>query len=346
MSSADLKQVSFPPDVLARIAPDVSLERHLSLGIRPNLRNFTEFNSIDIKSNNQQLQENYNNIFASSIVKSGPTTIINTLTLGVVENYGQDKDKYGTVYPVVEILRGRMGGAPTDEEMILGQDLYETIYHSKLIPNESLQVKPIGLGIKEEDGETIYYPDLQEADYIPQSEHEKSYSFVILSSIKVYSKHTSTNSLFDLCYLSCVDALQKLKLPRLYIMDSIQTKVSVKSKKSTTRGLISTNKAELNIDTANKQHYYSIELNIKEGSISSNYGIVKSPDNNDESILLTDLQGQEEESAILSRMSIITNKTGSINRISLINGGDGDISLELLRDAIEISKRRSKEGVM
>ena len=33
----------------------------------------------------------------------------------------------------MEILRGRLG-APTDEEMILSQDLFETLYHNKIIP--------------------------------------------------------------------------------------------------------------------------------------------------------------------------------------------------------------------
>ncbi|RLV93924.1 Exosome complex component RRP43 [Spathaspora sp. JA1] len=335
-TTGDLKQVSFPPDVLARIAPDVSLQRHLSLGIRPNLRKFQEFNSIQIGGDIPQLQNNYNNVFASSIIKSGSTTIINTITLGIVENYGETTDKYSSIYPVVEILRGRLGGSPTDEEMIVAQELHETIYHSKLIPSESLVIKPVGICIKQEDEEEqIIYPEENEVI------SDKSYSFVLLSSIKVYSKHTSTNSLFDLCYLSCVDALQKLTLPRLYIMDTIQTKVSVKSKRSTTRGLISTNKAQLNIDT-NKELYYPIAVSIKPGSISSNFGIVK---HEDTTILLTDLQGQEEESSILSRMSIITNKSGSINRISLISG-EGDISLELLNEALEISKRRSIEGVI
>ena len=53
--------------------------------------------------------------------------------IGVVENFNSNESEYATVYPCVEILRGRLG-APTDEEMILSQDLFETLYHNKIIP--------------------------------------------------------------------------------------------------------------------------------------------------------------------------------------------------------------------
>ena len=50
---AELKQVTFSPEVLARIAPDVSLQRHLALGVRPNLRNFTEFKPVEVSNSTQ-----------------------------------------------------------------------------------------------------------------------------------------------------------------------------------------------------------------------------------------------------------------------------------------------------
>ncbi|KAG7666112.1 uncharacterized protein J8A68_000368 [[Candida] subhashii] len=351
---ADLKQVLFTPDVLSRIAPDVALQRHLSIGIRPNLRNFLEFNPIEIAQTNQ-LTDNNNNIFTSSIIKSGSTTIINTITLGVVEDFQEDHEgRYSSVYPVVEVLRGRLG-APTDEEMVLAQNLYETLYHSKIIPSESLKIKNYGIAVKQEGGdETIYYPDLnkEEWEYInTSSTHSKSYSFVLSSSIKIYSKTTSINSLFDLCYLSMIDALKKLRLPRIYLSDSLQTKISMKSRRSNTRGLININRRNnnLNIDL-HQDLYCDIKLNNVNEISSNNFGVIKDENNN--VIMLADLEGEVEEVSILSRLSIITNKNGIINKISLINGDDGNdnndcyFNLDLLRDAIEISKKRSSEGIV
>lgn len=339
----ELKQVTFSPEVLARIAPDVSLQRHLALGIRPNLRNFTEFKPVEV-SNSTQFQDNNDNVFSSSVVKSGSTTIINTITLGIVENFNSNESKYATIYPCVEILRGRLG-APTDEEMILSQDLFETIYHSKIIPSTSLRINNLGISIKDDQNQgnsTIYYPDLnpEQWEYINLTiHHHKSYSFVLLSNIKVYSKSTSTSSLFDLCYLSMLEALKSLRLPRCYVSESFNTKVAMKSRRSNTRGLVNTNKANINIDL-NKSLYERIGLDIKRGTIASNYGVVSHEGN---TILLADLEGEAEESSVLSRLSIITNNE-SINKISLVNGDpESEITLDMLKDAIEMSKRRSRE---
>lgn len=155
-SMAELKQVTFSPEVLARIAPDVSLQRHLALGVRPNLRNFTEFKPVEV-SNSTQFQDNNDNVFSSSVVKSGSTTIINTITLGIVENFNSNESEYATIYPCVEILRGRLG-APTDEEMILSQDLFETLYHNKIIPSTSLKINNLGISIKDDQTTTTSQP--------------------------------------------------------------------------------------------------------------------------------------------------------------------------------------------
>lgn len=352
---AELKQVSFTPDVLARIAPDVSLQRHLSIGIRPNLRNFTEFKAVAF-GNSLQLQQNENNIFASSIVKSGSTTVITTISLGVLEDLGNQSSQQGqhfaTVYPQVEILRGR-SGAPTDEEMIVSQDLFETFRHCKIIPEESLRIENIGIKLKDEETgeEEILYPDLNESQwqYVNLSSmHNKPFQFVLLANTKVYLREVSTNSIFDLCFASILKALQGLQLPRCFVNDSISTKISIRSRKSNARGLIDTNKGVLNLDLR-QESQYKLQLNVKPGTISSNFGIIKLDKrkeqhgdamdvDSDEPILLTDLEGEAEESTILSRISIISNSQ-TINKISLVS--NGDITMETLRRAIDISKQRA-----
>ncbi|KAI5951328.1 hypothetical protein KGF54_004402 [Candida jiufengensis] len=359
---AELKQVTFTPDILARIAPDISLQRHLSIGIRPNLRNFQEFKSVEY-SNNSNLKQEQNNIFGSSILKSGSTTIINTISLGIVEELNSKED-YHTVYPQIEILRGR-SGAPTDEEMIISQDLFEIFRKVKIIPSESLVVKNLGIAIKDEETlkEETIYPDLQQEQfqYINQSSHlNKPYSYVILVNIKIYSREISTNSIFDLCFLSILKSLQILQLPRVYLDDSINTKVSIKSRKSNQRSMINSSKPILNFDLRD-DYKFKLNLTVDPNTISSNFGIIKKEkslsnpipqhDDNDEmeidqpqqndTILLTDLEGEAEESSVLSRISIINNPT-HINKISLINNNNGDISLDILKKAIEISKNRAK----
>ena len=113
----------------------------------------------------------------------------------------------------------------------------------------------------------------------------------------------------------------------------------MKSRKSNTRGLVNTNKANLNIDL-NESLYHKLSLNLKDGTIASNFGVIS---NEDKVILLGDLEGEAEETSVLSRVSIITNNE-TINKISLINGdSNSEITLEILKEAIEIGKRRSRE---
>lgn len=343
---SELKQISFPPDVLARISPEVSLQRHLSIGLRPNLRNFNEFKSVNISQGNLNDREN---VVGSSVLKSGNVTIITTITLGIVEDGHSDallsngkKEEYDSIYPVVEIARGR-SGAPTDEEMILSQKLYENILHSKVIPSSSLRMEP-GISIMNEDKINVYYPDKdQETFDLLNINRSKKYSFVLYANLKVFSR---SGPLFDLCYLALTNAIKSIILPRVFLNHNDSVKIPLNSR----RRYGNSNRSQINftIDNNEKLRY---KLNINESAlgISSNFGILKLEESlNDEnemeldekSILLTDIEGECEESSIISKMSIVsTNET--IKSISL-SGGGSPISLDNLKKAIEISILRSK----
>ncbi|KAI3402777.2 hypothetical protein KGF56_004451 [Candida oxycetoniae] len=348
-SMADLKQVTFAPDVLERIAPDVSLQRHLALGIRPNLRNFNEFKSIEY-GNSSQLQQNSDNVFASSILKSGSTTVINTISLSIVEDLkgngnsgNQQSNQYASIYPQVEILRGR-SGAPTDEEMILSQNLYESFRNCRIIPAIGLKIDNLGLAVKDErtGEEQVLYPDLHESQwqYINLSSmHNKQFSFVLHSNIKIFSRQVSTNSLFDLCFASCLKALQDLKLPRCYVDDSVTTKISIRSRKSSARGTVDADKGNLTLDSR-QEMLFNLQLNVPNATVSSNFGVIKEDKKDGKTILLADLEGEAEESSVLSRISIICNDKETINKISLVS--DGAINLDVLKQAIEMSKKRAE----
>lgn len=337
---SELKQIQFTPEVLARIAPDISLQRHLTVGIRPNLRNFTEFNHIEIAPESNTLINLQDKVIGSSIIKSGSTTIINTISLGIVETE-DTSNEYTSVYPVIDILRGR-SGAPTDEEMILSQNLYETILHTKVLHQESLQISNLGISIIENEDVKIYYPEDEGFELINRSSN-KSYSYVLLSYIKVFSKQISTSSLNDLCYISMIEGLKSVKLPRVYVSDhSSGTKVAVRLRNSTKRGVVGNNSANLNIDL-NEELLSPLKLQDNVG-ISSNFGVINiQKENESEPILLTDLAGEAEESSILSKISIITNGE-NLKKFSLINGDDSsDITLDMIKKSIELAKFRAQE---
>ncbi|CAK9435932.1 uncharacterized protein LODBEIA_P05470 [Lodderomyces beijingensis] len=352
----ELKQVTFTPEVLERIAPDVSLQRHLAIGIRPNLRYFHEFKSIEF-GNSSQIQQSSANVIASSILKSGSTTVINSITLSIVEDlYGGAKlQDYATIYPQVEILRGR-SGAPTDEEMILSQDLFESFRRCRVIPSSNLRITNVGIAVKDDESgaEEIIYPDLDETQWQLanlSNMHDKAFSFVLHSHIKIYSKQVSTNSLFDLCFASCLKALRELKLPRCYVDDTISTKISIRSRKSNARGTVDSNRGTLMLDCRDEMRY-KLELNASANTVSSNFGVIKKETAKDQDIemedgegaaaavvMLTDLEGEAEESSVLSRISII-NSAETINKISLVS--DGVIDLETLKQAIDASQKRAE----
>ncbi|CUM63099.1 uncharacterized protein PRCAT00000665001 [Priceomyces carsonii] len=342
----ELQLVSFPPDVLARIAPEVALSRHLAIGIRPNLRNFHEFKAVSVS--NGDITRN-GNVVGSSVVRSGSTMIMCSITAGVIEDAKSDallseqkRQEFSTVYPVVEISRGR-SGAPTDEEMILSQRLYETILHSKLIPSSSLNIEH-GISVVDDQKMNIYYPDShsEEFDILRSGKASKKYSFVLSSHIKVFSR---TGPLFDLCYLALTHALSSTILPRIYISDFNPLRIPINK-----RGRFSQGKAKqttFNIDQ-NEKLKYALTINRDELGISSNFGVsgMHNTDQDgmevdDDPILLADIDGECEENSIHSKIDLIANEK-YLKNVSLVGGGE-TITLKSLKDAIKIAKLRAKD---
>lgn len=329
-----MSQPVFPPDVLARIAPDVSLQRHLSIGLRPSLRNFLEFaDSETTLGNLNKLGEN--NVVGSAITKKGDTSILCGITLGVVEDLPQDE--FTSIYPVVEVVRGR-SGAPTDEEMILSQRLYETILHSKVIPTSSLSITP-GYQVDNK----IYYPGSGNDELlqdIPAFNNGKSYSFVLYAHLKVFSR---TGPLFDACYNTLTQALTDVKLPQLYVGDtSSQIKVPVRSRGNF--GHLSGGD-NLHIDPSSDL-MYQLELNKQEIGISSTFGVVdlenlREDTEIDRTVVLADLEGDAEESTISSRIGVVAGPSGTLKSVSII-GGSSNITLDVLKQAVDVSITRAK----
>lgn len=351
LESTELKQMAFPPDVLARIAPDISLQRHLAIGLRPSLRNFHEFkaNAVSTGTLNKLAGDGNNTVIGSSIVKNGPSTIICGITMGVVEKSASDAllstesaEAYTSIYPVVDIVRGR-SGAPTDEEMIISQRLYESVLHSKLIPQSSLAINPGYQIANDDDGtsRTIYPESDEDYDVLNASTYNtnKKFSFVLYAHLKVFSR---AGPLFDACHNALISALHNVKFPRVYVNSDFDIKVPVRSRGNF--GHLSNSSNNLKID-ANEALLYPIQLQSSEAGYSSSFGLIDLEDdqNIDENktILLADLEGDAEEACTSSKINVIASKSGDYLKSVSISGGGSNVTLEVLKKSIDLARARS-----
>lgn len=396
----NLKSINFPPDILAKIAPDVSLQKHLSIGLRPSLRKFEEFRSISIseftdKSSNDEQEEGNkkddNNILGSSIIRCGSTVIICGISAGIIEDQDDlindyrvklDKDIIGSndisiddesvsdvncsVYTVVEIMKGR-SGPPSEEEIYLSQRIYEVLLHSGILKRKALEIKLQMKTIDENTGEVVMIKN----DKASANEFmtQKKYSFVLYANIQVYSK---TGPLFDLCYGSIIKALQNTYLPFVYI-DEKQIDFNFKN----LRGKNNSNNNNSGIEDNYKiicdpEIKSKLSIDNEKLSWSSSFGIVdikhgfdnynENDDNenendkmqvdvsslseNSKAVLLADLEGESEETAINKNINVICNgKTGIINGLTITGGGSGGskITFEFIKRSIDLSMKRSKD---
>lgn len=225
---------------------------------------------------------------------------------------------YRPVYPIVEIERGRHG-APTDEEMILGQKLYEAVVWSKLIPKESLQVEvPTKL-----DGEIIL--DLS-----------RSYAFVLHPKLTVFSR---SGPLEDLCWTALVLALQQTRLPLVYIDETKGSDISVLSKnKGVSRTILCDPEVSsplvMSPDAVVRKSYGIIHLDPEfEAQIDDDGDVVVDRPQPNKPLILHDLEGDAEESAVKSRISVLRAQDG-LKMVSIVAGGT-KITKDVIKRALK-----------
>lgn len=367
----DIHPVHFAPEVLARISPELSLQRHLSLGFRPSLKGFEEFREVHLNEDylsRYGKEQKDNNIIGSNVLKCGKTFVVTTITGGIIEDSTIHKNEenelvnvddtkrsditnYTSVYPVVEVERGR-AGACTDEEMTLSQKLYDSMLHSKLLLKSSLRIQP-GIRITHDDGKMeIIYPDESET---PSSETtsfqtNRKWSYLLYAKIKVFSR---TGPVFDLCWNSLMYALQSVQLPRAFIDErATDLKMTIR-----TRGRSSTVKETYDI-LSDSSRQYPLHLNTENIAFASNYGTInldsearlpkEAEDEEDidmdaaETVLLADLDTESEETSVNTTLSIISNDKGDLKHVSIL-GGDAKITPDMLRRSIFLAQQRAKD---
>lgn len=379
--NVQLKATIFSPSELALIAPDITLSKYLEAGYRPSLRRFNEFKPVIIsnagisrydKDNDTEKINETTSVIGSSSVKCGGTTTICTISAGIVEDDFEAVNDYrmrldediivsdekeeevenvlggklinqnGSIYPVVEIAKG-MGGPPGEEEIELGERLYEAILHSGLIDRKSLKVD-VGLKSIDENGESVI---LRGEDV---GTIKKNFSFVLYSRIQVFGR---TGPLFDQCYASLVKALKDTKLPDVYLNE----------RESNLRTRAGKRNANINIQSfdlvCDPTNYKALELRNEKIGWSTTFGIVdvnvKNPEDEDgdqsmsnfnekSSILLADLEGEAEDN-ILKRISTLSNGKGKFTSITIEKCDGNKITKESIRKALNLSQIRANDMI-
>ncbi|CCF59056.1 hypothetical protein KAFR_0G00230 [Kazachstania africana CBS 2517] len=368
--TVEVQPITLQPEVLARISPELSFQRHLSLGFRPSLRGFEEFRDVELEKDSLSRYSTHsdNNVIGSSVVRSGDMFCITKITGGIIEDFEVNADddfltkalgenskndisRYASVHPVVEVERGRMG-ACTDEEMTVSQKLYDGVLHSRLIPKKSLAVNP-GIRTTDENGEIrVIYPDEQSKEdniLTRDFQSNKKWSYVLYAKIQVFSR---TGPVFDLCWNSLIYAIRSVKLPRAFIDErAVDLKMTVR-----TKGRSATIKETYDI-LCDPEMCSPLELNEENISFASNYGItdidfeasldVDEEDENMEvmepkTVLIADIDTESEETSIKSIISIIGNERGNLKHVSVIGGGS-KVTPDMIKRALLLSKERAKD---
>lgn len=382
--SVHLKSVIFSPSELALIAPDITLSKYLEAGYRPSLRRFNEFRPVaistagisryDKNAETGQLNE-LTTVIGSSSVKCGGTSTICTISAGIVEDdfeavndyrmrldadiiVGDEKEEEvenvlggdlinenGSVYPVVEIAKG-VSGPPGEEEIGLGEKLYESILHSGLIDRKALRVN-VGLKSVDENGQEVTL----RGDDVGMI--QKNFSFVIYARIQVFGR---TGPLFDQCYASLVKALMDTKLPDVYLNE----------RESTLRTRSGKQNANINVQSYDLvcDHIQYKELVLRSDRIcwSSTFGIIDhtpvsamatSGNDGDVSmdcgaskreVVLTDLEGEAEDN-ISKRVCALSNGEGRFASVTIERGEGSRITAETIREALRLSQVRAQDMI-
>lgn len=334
--------------MLARILPELVLERHLSVGLRPCLRKFNEFRAITADSGLLN-SVGTNSLVGLAVARNGTDHAFCGITIGVAEVKTNDellgtqdsRKEYATVHPVVEIARGRTG-APTDEEMILSQNLYNAVLHLHVLPLELLEVEP-GYQLTNEETHELFvvYPHqdaLLDEDLNNLSStinvSKRKYKYVLYAHVKIFSR---SGPLFDLAHYVLLAALQNVQLPRIYIADSgIDPNVRVPVRSRGNFGHLSLSANRFCVDDGAA----AAQLVLESDSVgtASSFGLV---DHDGATVLLADLEGEAEEACAQSRVTAVTNGSDKLTHLHIAGGG-ANMTISTIREAIAMAKVRAR----
>lgn len=384
-TNVQLKATIFSPSELALIAPDVTLSKYLKAGYRPSLRRFNEFKPIVIstagisrydtaaESGRAEDVNESTTVIGSASVKCGGTSTICMISAGIVEDDFEAVNDYrmrldadiivedeeeevenvfggdlinvnGSVYPVIEIARGS-NAPPGDEEIELGERLYESVLHSGLIRRDDLRVD-VGLkSIDENRNEVILKGD-------DVGNIKKKFSFVLYARIQVFGR---TGPLFDQCYASLVKALKDTKLPDVYLNER---ESSMRTRAGKRNANINIQSYDLVCDPIKHRN-----LNLREERIcwASTFGIADIEETVDaegdsemqegeqevvrKSLILTDLEGDAEDN-IMKRITALSNGKGQFVSVTIEQDAKGTrLTKDVITKALKLAQVRAKDMI-
>lgn len=384
-TNVQLKATIFSPSELALIAPDVTLSKYLKAGYRPSLRRFNEFKPIVIstagisrydtaaESGRAEDVNESTTVIGSASVKCGGTSTICMISAGIVEDDFEAVNDYrmrldadiivedeeeevenvfggdlinvnGSVYPVIEIARGS-NAPPGDEEIELGERLYESALHSGLIRRDDLRVD-VGLKSIDENGNEV----ILKGDDVGNI--KKKFSFVLYARIQVFGR---TGPLFDQCYASLVKALKDTKLPDVYLNER---ESSMRTRAGKRNANINIQSYDLVCDPIKHRN-----LNLREERIcwASTFGIADIEETVDaegdsemqegeqevvtKSLILTDLEGDAEDN-IMKRITALSNGKGQFVSVTIEQDAKGTrLTKDVITKALKLAQVRAKDMI-
>lgn len=384
-TNVQLKATIFSPSELALIAPDVTLSKYLKAGYRPSLRRFNEFKPIVIstagisrydtavESGRAEDVNESTTVIGSASVKCGGTSTICMISAGIVEDDFEAVNDYrmrldadiivedeeeevenvfggdlinvnGSVYPVIEIARGS-NAPPGDEEIELGERLYESVLHSGLIRRDDLRVD-VGLKSIDENGNEV----ILKGDDVGNI--KKKFSFVLYARIQVFGR---TGPLFDQCYASLVKALKDTKLPDVYLNER---ESGMRTRAGKRNANINIQSYDLVCDPIKHRN-----LNLREERIcwASTFGIADIEETVDaegdsemqegeqevvtKSLILTDLEGDAEDN-IMKRITALSNGKGQFVSVTIEQDAKGTrLTKDVITKALKLAQVRAKDMI-
>lgn len=323
--------LQFPPEVFARLEPDLYFQRHIQQGVRPaGLRALDEFRPVSLEIGSTVLPQ----CIGSSVLRVGETTILCGLTAGTSQTPG-------ALYTNVEIMRGSRSGPPTLEEMTVSQRLFQLANGTDLVDKQNYIVvdeleamtEPTGMAATNDldnmDVDTEGDLDEDRDRNVAQREIVGVKYLSIIAHIQVLSR---SGPVIDTAWNALVAALHSAKLPIVYIDPTSR---------------------EVCIDDSDSSKLSPLRLGSAAQSYSSTFGVyedqyyeeadqekgyVSTPKQH----LLSDIETTAEEKILQARISVCCASNGKLNGLSIRTSGSTKLSKETIRLAIARARTQAQ----
>lgn len=299
-----IKPLWFPASTFARIEPELYLARHLAQGVRPGSnRGFHEFRDVTVQTgslgNTDTTKDNSSNKYnstraytvGSSVVRSGGTSVACGIVAGTTSTVGG-----GGVYPNIEILRGGFNSAPSTEEMVLSQRVYEVL--KAVLGSDdrtgNFNIRLVGESGSDEDEDESKSEQFGETTTTTL----KGQWLVLTAHVQVLSR---AGPPFDLVWRAVISALQDVQLPFFKLDEDDDRKLICLGTPTTNDGprfKFPSGKFDILSSTFGVTDIEHEE----QGFESSSTGTGKP-------ILLADLDGEIEESCVKSTINVVCDQS-------------------------------------